>query len=354
MINYHSGGSATQRWSRPDSMYRRAQQGRAVYNSAKDIFNRLKSYASRRRSVKKDARRAIPRRLNKNSATQFSTPQAIGLDGESVSNFNLTKPDTSHVMGKLYKDWCPSDQLNNFGVRTETTSVGTQYFLNMADYFTDTDVNLMFTAQSATAASTKIFLKSVYAESMIKNQANSSARIKIFDVLAKKDTNATTTDPGLAWTLGFADAGAGGAAADYLIVGKTPYTNARFAEFFKILNTTDVTLHPGATHTHKTKYSPNRMLSKEIANDIGGTGIGGLTLYTFMIYYGVPINAVDTQTEVTSAAISLDVVSFEEYKYFYCHPNVKVSDVNNTLDAALSTAGATMQDTGVEGAADEA
>lgn len=285
-----------------------------------------------------------------------STPQRIAGDGESTSHFKLRKPISSKL-GKILAngaDWTPSDILNNLGVRLETTTEGLQHYGLIGDYFTDDDINLMFTAQSQTALSTRLFLKSVHAEMMIKNQTNSGARIKIFDVMSKVDTNATTTSPATAWTLGFADAAGGGAAADYTVVGKLPFTNERFKEFFTILNTTNVTLSAGATHTHTVDYAPNRMFSKEHSNAIAGSGIANVTVYTFMVFYGTPINAVDTQAEVTTASISLDVVSMEEYKYSYAHVNTKISDINNTLDVALSSAGAVMADDGEEQAANEA
>jgi len=306
---------------------------------------------SQRGKLRQALQEAAREMKKQKSRTKLATkkerkPQVISGDGDSKSSFTYQKP-SKKTIGKLSKEMTSSIVYNNEAQRLESTE-GIQVAALIGDYFTTADCGLTFTAQGATALSTKLFIKSVHSEVMIKNQENTAARIKIFDVMAKKDTNATTTSPYSAFNAGFADAGTGGTAGAASYVGSSPYNNERFMQFFTILNVTPVTLSSGATHTHIVDYAPNKMLSNERLANMGGTGIGGLTVYTFITYHGTPINAVDTQTEVTTSPCALDVVQAETYKYLYVHVGSQVADWNNTLDASLSTAGAVMTDIGVE------
>lgn len=264
--------------------------------------------------------------------------------GDSESRFVLMKPISSKI-GALAKDFVPSVYLKNDAQRTECTD-GTQTAFQLAAYFSDVDTALLFALQNG-GATAKVHLKSCHAENLITNQANVNARIKIYDVMTRRETNATTTDVLIAFQNGFADA-TGGGANSFDIVGATPYSNSRFLEFFKILKHTDVILSPGATHNHIVHYTPNRLISRAQVADTAGTGTRDLTIYTLVLFYGSPINAVSTQTEVTTSAISLDVVSTREYRMAYVHSNAQTIDFDDTLDRALSSAGAVMTDIGIE------
>lgn len=334
------------------------QFGRRAARSASswlgENFNQLTTRAYRNANnylaagqMKRQAKTAQRRGLRgAKPAAAVGTPQVISNNGESKSKFRLAKP-VSTMVGKLTKEFTPNIIMNNFAYRTEVAE-GLQIASLLGDFFTDTDIAQMFTLSvGATPGSAKVHLKGVHAEAMIKNQCDSSARIKIYDVICRVDTNATTLDALTAFSLGFAD-NTGGAAANYIIPGASPFSNPRFVQFFNILNVTDVVLTPGATHVHSVDYKPNRLISRINTANIAGDGIAGLTVYSFMVYYGSPINAISTQTEVTTSPISLDVVLTEEYKYGYVHPTGGASSIINSLDLALSSAGATMQNDGVE------
>lgn len=297
------------------------------------------------RSMQRVAKKARVASKTRTTVEKRTTPQVISNNGESKSSFSLIKPITSRI-GKLTKEFTPCIVMNNEGYRTEALD-GLQVIARLGDYFTDTDVNTMFASVANTPAAAQVFLRSVRGESMIKNQCDVTARIKIYDVLCKMTTDATTTDPLTAFSLGFADI-TGGAAANYAIPGATPYSNPRFMQYFKILNKTDVVLTPGATHLHVVDYKPSRMISHISTNAMSGDGVAGLTLFSVFVYFGAPINAVSTQTEVTTSAISLDVVNTKEYRYSYIHPTGGAASITNSLDLALSSAGATMQADGVE------
>lgn len=342
---YAGMGSASYPIMRAAVRYAQRNAGSWTRGAIQTANNYLAAGKMKRQYKTNQSRLRGGNRSSKRSKVTLSTPQIIANNGESKSSFRLIKPVTSEV-GKLTKEFTANVVMNNSAFRTEVTE-GLQLAALLGDFFTDTDINQMFTLSASTPGSAKIFLKGVHAEAMIKNQCDSTARIKIYDVISRVDTNATTLDALTAFSLGFAD-NSGGAAANYIIPGATPYTNPRFVQFFKILNNTDVVLSPGSTHVHTIDYKPSKLISHINSAAIAGDGIAGLTLYSIMVYYGSPINAIDTQTEVTTSPISLDVVRTEEYKYGYVHPTGGVSSIINSLDLALSSAGAVMQEDGVE------
>lgn len=318
-------------------------RGAAIGRGLKNGYNRLSRYLNSGKE-KRQARMASRRSRTSRRARRGLQLQDGG--GGTTSRFTLKKPHSSKLYKMVAKDFTSSIYTTNVAFRTETAD-GLQNVAQLQSLYSDTDSTAQMALVLGAVVAGKIFFKNVHAESLIKNQSDVAARIKIYDVIARVDTNATTTDPVTAMTLGFAD-NSGGAAANYQVVGMTPYANPRFVGFFKILQQTDITLAPGATHNHIINYSPNKLVNRVNISAIAGDDIARLTVTSFIVYYGSPINAVDTQTEVTTSAIALDIVSMEEYHFNYLHQNNANATVTNTLDIALSTAGATMQNDGVE------
>lgn len=269
--------------------------------------------------------------------------------GDSKSYFSRVNKKKAFE-GKL--NFTPSIVVNNLGFRIES-GVGVQESVVLAAHYTVADSALAFTL-SSTAASAKINFKTCHSESMITNQSNINARIYLYDVIARRASTDTNTQASTVFQLGFADNSTGGAAADYSVVGTSPYGNPRFVQYFKILKQTDITLSPGATHTHIVHVAPNRIMSNIDFTAADGDFVGGWTHYTLMVFHGTPLNDINTQTQVSVGAISLDVVQKEEYKHTYTHNSGGAADINNTLVTAFTNAGSTMQDDGVELAYNEA
>lgn len=305
----------------------------------------IKSYFSNKKRKASSSTRPAKRART----TKFGYQIPTG-GGDSKSTFYLENP----LEGKLppvASELPPSVLVNNEAGRAES-DVGKQNFILCGDYFTDTDVNSGFTLVNS-LNSTKMLLRSVRGETLITNQENVNGRFTIYDVLCRKDTDATVTDPLTAITTGYADA-QGGAASNYLIPGTSVYSNSRFTEYFKVLQKTEVILSPGACHRHQVTYKPNKYFSHQCSARIAGSGIGGLTLYTLVQFHGSPINDVTTQTQVSLSHIAMDYVQLEEYKFAYVHAGSMAMSATNILPTAFTVAGNTMQDDGVELAANEA
>jgi len=271
--------------------------------------------------------------------------------GDSKSSFTLVKPLKGGTLPKVASELPPSFVVNNASGRDES-AVGYQSFVLVGDYFTVADVNLGFTLLN-NAATAKILLRNVRGETLITNQENVNGRFTIYDIICKKETDSTVSNPLTAITTGSVDPASGGA-GDYSVPGYTPFMNPRFTEYFRVLQSTEVILSPGACHSHVVNYSPNLYFSHELNTRVAGTGINGLTLYTLVQYHGTPINDVNTQTQVSLSHIAMDFVQKEQYKFMYSHAAASSVDVNHTLPSAFTTAGNVMQDDGNEMAENEA
>lgn len=270
-------------------------------------------------------------------------PQIPTGGGDSRSFFTLRRKNRSKI-GKLELE--NGLVVNNISLRVES-DVGQQNCAIIGTYYTDTDINQHF-ALSNNAASAKIFLGSVHGESLITNNENVNARITIYDVLARRDSGIFSggTNPLTIFQQGFAD-NSGGAAANYLVPGTTPYDNPRFTQWFKILKNTSVILSPGAVHSHVVHYAPSKMFSHEITSYSNTSSIGDLTLYTFILFHGSPVNEIATQATVSLSHIALDIVQKEAYHWKYVATNSGVASVTQTIPVALVLP-TTMQDDGQE------
>lgn len=322
---------------------------RRTWNAGQTIGRALKSWMKQPREVRNDRKRKARATRARPMLRSVAAPVPAG-GGDSKSSFTLVKA----LKGKLPKvaaELPPSFVVNNASGRDEA-GVGYQSFVLTGDYFTVADVNLGFTLLN-NAATAKILLKNVRGETLITNQENVNGRFTIYDIMTKKETDSTVSNPLTALTTGTVDPASGGA-GDYQVPGYTPFMNPRFTEYFKVLQSTEVILSPGACHSHVVNYTPNLYFSHELNARVAGTGIQGLTLYTLVQYHGTPINDVNTQTQVSLSHIAIDWVQKEQYKFMYSHAAASSVDVNHTLPSAFTTAGNTMQDDGVELAENEA
>lgn len=295
------------------------------------------------------AKRKLFRETRKSTGSQTTLKgrQITTGGGDSESYFTLKKKPSS-VSFKVMKDLPVSTVVNNSAQRV-VAPIGLQNYFVLGDYFSDDDVVLNFTLLFGNAAGAaqgcKLGLLNVHSVGMITNQENVNARITLYDVLAKKDTDSVVSNPYDAVSTGYNDIG-NGASTDFTILGSTPFDTPRFTEYFKVLKTTEVVLSPGQCHVHKVHYAPNLIFSKTRAARIAGSGIGGLTIYTLVRVHGTPINDQTTESQVSTSAIALSVTQHECYHVKNISQASPNCDINNTLPAAFSVGGSVMADDG--------
>lgn len=93
------------------------------------------------------------------------------------------------------------------------------------------------------------------------NAANTTCKMTIYDIVARKDNSTSnTTPPGvgtpfLAWNQGTIT-DEGGSANSSLFFGATPFTSKVFTELYKVVKITDVMLDVGRTHQHQVEWTP--------------------------------------------------------------------------------------------------
>lgn len=330
--------------------YRTPGINRSTWELGRSLGKRI-IQAGRDWKSKRSSQQDVKRQVKKEASTRILSSEGNQIPtggGDSRSFFSIYKPKKSNI-SKL--ELTKSIVVNNSFQRVEAP-IGQQNYAIIGDYYTDGDINLQFTAVSG-AVSSKLVLKRVRGESLITNQENVNARITLMDVMARRDGAVLAPNPGEAFRLGFAD-NSTGTVTDYQVPGTNVYGNPRFLEYFKVLKTTEVILSPGAVHSHVVNYVPNKLFSHEVTSFTTPTSVANLTLYTFIVFHGSPINDITTQTTVSLSHIALDIVQKEQYEFQYAHLSSAVADINQTLPQVFLVAGATMQDDGVELPANEA
>lgn len=157
----------------------------------------------------------------------------------------------------------------------------------------------------------RLLCNSVRAKTLITNQSSSSCMITIYDIVATRNINAATVvDPKAAWQEG--DDLEGGLSTDWTQIGVTPFSSDPFKRNFHVRGKTDMILAQGVTHQHSVHYSPNRACT---AGEFQyNSALSNLTVYTMIVFHGVPCNDSTTKTSatVTTGEVDLDIVTCKE------------------------------------------
>lgn len=335
-------------WSNPISFGSQTASGRAADRIVKSMQTGISDL--QRKTVKTRVLGALKRKGKTLLAQkrQLKGRQINLAGGESKSMFTLVK-FTKPVSTYKKLGFTPNCVVRNFAARLGST-IGVQNAQLIGTYFDATDVQNAFTAQGLNAAAqsaAKIMFQSIHSRAMLNNCHNANCHITIYDVLSRRDGGALNVDPVTTFKAGLVDA-QGGAAANYATPGTSPFANPRFTECYKVLKVTDVVLSPGATHTHHVHYAPNRLISEERLVTNGSVGpLGGVTVYSFIVFHGTPENDVTTKTQVSLGQSDLDLVLVEELKYLYNSHTYANNSIVNSLPLTFTVGGNTMNDEGV-------
>lgn len=271
--------------------------------------------------------------------TQREHAQADPVGG-SLSRFSLVKPKV--YLAGVDSMTAPQMTVNNESGRL-TSTVGQQNAALLLTDFAPVDVVALFNnTLGAANKTTKCLIKSVNATIMIANQENVACHYTLYDILAKRDGNATITSPLVAFNAGLVD-NAGGLASNYLIPGTDPYMSARFKEFFQVVKQTTGTLLPGSVHSHYVYYEPNKVISNEVST-FDASYIGGLTHYTMIVWHGTPINDSTTKTQVSIAPINLDFVVKQKRTSKIIYYPFQSTTVTQSLPLAFGVGGQVMNE----------
>lgn len=303
-------------------------------------------------SLGKELKKAVENRnkRQKQSAERRSKPAAkasVGKQievagGESRSSFYKSKKGGT-TYGKLGTKTAPQFRVLNEGIRSDA-AIGQQNSTLLGTYFDSSDINSLYAVVFGASpnATTDLYLKGVRAESLITNVASTNARITIYDLCLRNDS---ALDPSSVFEASFSDS-AGGANNDFNIPGTTPFMNVQFTQYFKICQTTDIILSPGATHSHLVNYQPNQKINKT-RTKIANGGIGDLTMFTMILHHGSPANDSATKTSVSLSKSSLDIVTKQLYTFFSIYYPLTSMLATQSLPTAFAVAGQNINEDGV-------
>lgn len=189
-----------------------------------------------------------------------------------------------------------------YGVVVSMTSADEikQSFLQSIDTTTAAQTAM---APNANSEVRKIYMDYAKAETHITNQGPSSVFISMYDCIARVDN---AYNPNDAWNIGLTqERGITGTEEGIDNVGARPEDVKYFASQWKILKKTEITLGTGANHVHKVHHSYNGLLNYNKAIQlISQTGVGraiikGLTIVSFMVVTGMPVDSINTTTTTT-------------------------------------------------------
>lgn len=164
---------------------------------------------------------------------------------------------------------------------------------------------------------------------MITNHGSSTIKIKLYDVLTKRDYANGAVNA----ILDGVDQ-AGGSATSYTDIGVVPKNSPEYRCFKKTLKVTLICLAPGQTHNHHINYDVHRLWNANIAANTAEDYIGGWTLEVLAISQGV------AACDSTGANVT---TSDGQYNYIFTRQSsFKIIDRNisiHTYSSSLPTKG---------------
>jgi len=322
-------------------------------------LHKLNKYNSKRTAAIKVGKQflKIGKKYNKKKK-QSLTQKITKRDGPiSESKFHWPKTVSSRPLDKNLKKMLAPQIFNQTASARVTAAIGQQGFQTgaMPGLFTIQDMSDIFTkvAELTILAgggivvnpnTQKLYFKSCSSELMMTNQTNDPAHVIIYDCVARRDSSsANFVNPGVSWQQGCVDSGS---ATQYQTVGNNPFAIPLFTEFWKIEKITDVNLHSGGHHVHKTWLDPMHVMDREIQIALGTTGacIGKWTRFSLVVIHGYPLNDSVTQTQISTSAVAVDMVWRKQYEIEVLERSTTQMAQTNTLVTSFAVGGEIIDD----------
>lgn len=184
---------------------------------------------------------------------RLATPDGAG---GSISSFSASR---SNRLPKAMKQSAKVYTYTNGAGQILGSNIGKQTVTSVYKLFDSADSTSVLGTSGVTAGSAGLLTGR--GSILLTNAANTTAKLTIYDIIARKDNSTSiTANPGvgtplLAWSQGTITDEAGTANTN-LFFGSTPYTSKVFTELYKVVKTTDVMLDVGRTHQHQVTWSP--------------------------------------------------------------------------------------------------
>jgi len=159
----------------------------------------------------------------------------------------------------------------------------------------------------------KLVLHSIKGEISMVNSSSSNSTLVLYDIICKKDAGgANASTPVNAWASGIDSAG--GSSTDYQVIGSVPTESVTFNSFYKVVQSTRISLGPGQMHRHEVTYNPNRTLPGLYTTN-QPYNLAGVTIYTLVVHYGMPAHDSTTTTDVRIDVSAIDYLQKVSYDW---------------------------------------
>lgn len=237
-----------------------------------------------------------------------------------------------------------ADESHNFALST----IGQQEIIQIPIFLKADLLEIKDTVVGLTNKSAKIFIKSFSGSLHMRNQTNQPCKMKIFDIVCRRDGQISTLDsPGECWNKGLIDL-TGVATDSYKIPFQHPMRSDEFKCWWKILNVQSVDLAGGDPHVHHINIKCNRMLDTTVI-DTGATSqcIAGWTHYVMVVFLGSLSNSTQVNTEVTFCPIKIDWLYQNTIKFAYLEKNLATYTIQNRPLTTVTGALEAMADNGI-------
>lgn len=177
-----------------------------------------------------------------------------------------------------------------------------------------TPLNLFYPAIATTYTGDKIsrvLYDTARGDVTINNIYLSNCYVIIYDIFSRKDaaSGSAISSPSAAWGQGDTDE-SNTPAITYL--GSSPWQSEAFNQFYRVAQVTNIVLGAGATHVHKVRLSPKRVIPAAYAYYSGGM-LKDLTYWCMVEIHGSPANDTTTQTQVSVGVSGINIVNDQEH-----------------------------------------
>lgn len=309
----------------------------AGYETARSAANRIGSWYRSRRDSGAGNKTRVYLRSGKRDGSKTGVKTTSGIRTGEVMNEG-TGGQCSYFNGKSGKSYLPPhvenalppQSLQSNGAVQLKSTVGKQA---VAAVLT---LNSPSLATSYTGDKiTRVLYEKASGDITLNNIYLSNCYVIIYDIMARKDVSVSAiAGPDSAWTQGSTDEGL----STYpTLLGATPWGTELFNQFYEVKQVTNVVLGAGATHVHKVRLHPNRIISAAYSQ-YTQFGIKDLTYWCMVEFHGSPANDTTTQTQVGIGVGGLNIVSDAEVTLKQLQNAKPTISINNTLITAFTVA----------------
>ena len=206
-------------------------------------------------------------------------------------------------------------------------SQGLQKYGGVSSVYDIADLQSLIGSVSGNVEALKFYCKNVNLTTVGTNSSNLTARVVIYNVLARNDISSDRSiNPLSDWANSYTEE----AITNYATAwGSTPFDAGRFGHNWKIYKITTHILAPGESFIHKWYVNPNKFVNAQALGDLSNNGVATasegsykhLTHYQLIILQPFPVHDSATNTIVSTGTAGLDLIYVSRYTTYKCVSN---------------------------------